>query len=64
MQIGQRKAAVGRQQPVREEQRPRRLRDEPDGELARAADPFMRQVLIEEVGEVGRETVAVNRAPS
>ena len=44
---------MGDEQPVREEQRARRLREEAHRQLARAPDPFMRQVGVEEIREVG-----------
>ena len=52
VQIRQRKAAMSHEQPVRKKQRARCVCHDPHHELARSADPFMRQVLIQEVGEI------------
>jgi hypothetical protein len=52
VQIRQWKAAMSRQQPVRKKQRTRRVRHDSHRELPRSANPFMRQIVIQEVGEV------------
>jgi hypothetical protein len=54
VQIGQRKAAVRRQQPVREEQCSWCAGDNSHRELPGPAYPLVRQVLVQELGEVGR----------
>ena len=40
--------------PIREEQRPRRASEQTHGELAGPLDPFMRQISVKKIGEVGR----------
>ena len=52
VKIHQRKAAVGDEQAVREEQRARRMRRELHRELARALDPFVGDVRVQVVREV------------
>ena len=52
------------EQAVGEEQSARRAREEAHGQLAGALDPFMREVRVQELGEVGRRHGRAKRTPS
>ena len=52
VQIRQRKAAMRDEQAVGKEQRARRVGHDSDGELAGAADPLVREILVEEVRKI------------
>ena len=55
MLVRQRKAAVGDEHPVGEEERARRAREQSHGQFAGPLDPFMREIGIEKISEVRRQ---------